>query len=56
MKSLSSFRTVNFMDDEDGGIEDNDDDEEEDSKKGVLSYFRAKSHVFLPQQRIKKQN
>ena len=51
MKSLSSFRTVNFMDDEDGGI---DDDEEKDSKKGVLSYFRAKSHVFPPDQRIKK--
>lgn len=54
MKSLSSFRTVNFMDDEDGGIEDNDDDEEKDSKKGMFSYFRAKSHVFPPQQRIKK--
>ena len=59
MKSFSSFRTVNFMDDEDEGIDDNDDDEddedeEKDSKKGVLSYFRAKSHVFPPQQRIKK--
>lgn len=59
MKSLSSFRTVNFMDDEDVGIDDVDDDDDDDDDKenykiGVLSYFSSKSHVFPPQQRIKK--